>query len=57
MIPTPIYPPEISPASGPLQRSVLYVPRFLHHLRRRLLSDMRFTHAWHSARLRMHDYH
>jgi hypothetical protein len=53
---TPLYPPEVTPASGRLQRGVLYAPRFVHHLRRRLRSDMRFGHAWHSARMRMHDY-
>jgi hypothetical protein len=56
MIPTPIYPPEISPHSGPLRRGMLYVPRFVHHLRRRLRSDMGLRHAWRSTRLRMEDY-
>ncbi len=56
MLPTPIYPPEVSPPSGRVQRSVLYVPRFMHHLRRRLRSDMRLGQAVRSTRLRMHDY-
>ena len=53
---SPIYPPEVTPASGRLQRSVFYAPRFVHHLRRRLRSDMRFGQAWHSTRVRMRDY-
>jgi hypothetical protein len=56
MISTPLYPPEVTPASGRMQRGVLYMPRFVHHLRRRLRSDMGLGHAWHSARVRMHDY-
>jgi signal transduction histidine kinase len=55
-LPTPIYPPEVAPASGRLQRVVLYVPRFMHHLRRRLLSHMGFAAAWQSTRMRMRDY-
>jgi DNA-binding NarL/FixJ family response regulator len=45
------------PASNPVQRTVLYVPRFTHHLRRRLRSDMSLGQAWRSARVRMRDYH
>jgi hypothetical protein len=53
---TPIYPPEETHPSGRLQRGLLYAPRFAHHLRRRLRSDMRFSQAWHSTRMRMRDY-
>jgi hypothetical protein len=35
---------------------MLYTPRFLHHLRRRLLSHMGLATAWQSARMRMRDY-
>jgi len=44
------------PAHGWLNRTVLYVPRFARHLRRRLRSGMSLGRAWRSARLRMHDY-
>ena len=51
-----LYPPEEIHSSGRMRRSVFYAPRFVHHLRRRLRSDMRFGQAWHSARVRMRDY-
>ncbi len=41
---------------GWLNRTVYYVPRFARHLRRRIKSGMSTRAAWHSARLRMHDY-
>lgn len=52
----PLYPSEETQTSGRLERSMLYAPRFVHHLRRRLRSDMRFGQAWHSTRIRMRDY-
>jgi hypothetical protein len=53
---SPIHQPEVTHASGRLQRSVRYAPRFYHHFRRRIRSDMSFGQAWHSTRLRMRDY-
>jgi CheY-like chemotaxis protein len=41
---------------GRLNRTFLYVPRFMRHFRRRLLSGMPSGEAWHSARLRMRHY-
>jgi DNA-binding NarL/FixJ family response regulator len=44
---------------GPKRRTgnaLLYLPRFLHHLRRRRRSNMAFSEAWSSARARMRDY-
>jgi DNA-binding NarL/FixJ family response regulator len=41
---------------GPLKRRLLYFPRLLRHLRRRLRSGMALREAWASARLRMEDY-
>jgi len=53
---SPLYPPEVTPAEGRFQRSVRYTPRFMHHFRRRLRSDMRVGQAWQSTRVRMRDY-
>lgn len=39
-----------------LRASVLYVPRFSRHPRRRLRSGMSLSAAWKSARVRMRDY-
>ncbi|MDQ6605437.1 MAG: hypothetical protein M3Z06_02690 [Actinomycetota bacterium] len=39
-----------------LKATVLYLPRFFHHLRRRLRARMPFPIAWSSARERMWDY-
>ena len=41
----PIYPAGRVTPIGRVQRSVFYAPRFIHHLRRRLRSDMRFGQA------------
>jgi hypothetical protein len=44
------------PAYGWWNRTVNYVPRFMRHFRRRIKSGMSMRTAWHSARVRMHDY-
>ncbi len=44
------------PRDSWLKATVLYVPRFFHHLRRRLRARMPLPIAWSSARERMWDY-
>lgn len=44
------------PHHGALNRTLLYVPRFIRHLFRRLRADMPVSAAWHSARARMWNY-
>ncbi len=41
---------------GPINRTALYAPRFLRHLRRRRQSGLPFGEAWHSAKMRMREY-
>jgi DNA-binding NarL/FixJ family response regulator len=41
---------------GRINRTVLYLPRFIRHFRRRLRSDMSTASAWHSTRVRMREY-
>jgi hypothetical protein len=41
---------------GWVNRTLLYVPRFARHLRRRMRAGMSLSSAWRSARVRMLDY-